>query len=651
MPPTPFWPSDGFMAGLIRSHNWAATPLGPSEEWPSSLKAMVRMALTTRHPVFIFWGPEHICLYNDAYSASLGPEKHPAILGMPAHQAWPEVWSIVGPQIEMVLRGDGATWHENHLVPILRHGEMQDVFWTYSYGPIDDQGSPTGVGGVLVLCTETTQQVLAERRLAEEGERFARLFDQAPSFMVSLRGPQHIIERINPRYAQLVGHRPVLGRTVAEALPEAVAHLKLLNEVFQTGKPYMATAAKYTMQVVPGGLVQDFYIDFAYQPITDAKGTVTGIFVVGSDVSDRVEATAALQESEQSFRSLAEGLPDIVTRFDRNRRHLYVSPAIKAATGRDPAEFVGRTHEELGMPPALTAQWADLIDRTFREGRCETTFTFADPNGRQLTFHTILVAEAKGRDVPESVLSIVRDITAITEDHEAVRMRIEFEQHLIGIVSHDLRNPLAVIMNSAAVLLRHPRPVDEAQFVRGLSRIVNNAQKAEKLIRDLLDFTQARLGNGLTMNRHAANAATIAEAAILALENSGARGRFHLSTQGDMKGHWDSDRLEQALVNLLTNAHTYSPPETKVDLRLIAEGDEVVMSVHNEGTPIPEALLPHLFEPLRRGAVTDGGRRSIGLGLFIVHQIVSAHEGRVTAQSKVGEGTTFVIHLPRREKH
>jgi hypothetical protein len=84
-----------------------------------------------------FWGPELTCLYNDAFSRSLGPEKHPAILGAPARRAWEEVWPIVGAQIEQVLRGDGAVWHENRLVPIIRYGELQEVYWTYSYNPID----------------------------------------------------------------------------------------------------------------------------------------------------------------------------------------------------------------------------------------------------------------------------------------------------------------------------------------------------------------------------------------------------------------------------------------------------------------------------------------------------------------------------------
>ena len=155
----------GEMGERIRAHDWAASPQGAPDGWPHGLRIALRLMLATRHPMFIFWGDKHICLYNDAYSASLGPEKHPAILGAPGREAWSEIWDIIGPQIDQVMRGDGTTWHVNQLVPIFRHGAIQDVYWTYNYGPIDDEDAPTGVGGVLVVCTETTEQVLTERRV------------------------------------------------------------------------------------------------------------------------------------------------------------------------------------------------------------------------------------------------------------------------------------------------------------------------------------------------------------------------------------------------------------------------------------------------------------------------------------------------------
>jgi signal transduction histidine kinase/ActR/RegA family two-component response regulator len=296
-----FLAGGGEMGQRIRNHAWEHTPLGPPDHWPAGLRTALRILLTTQHPVFIFWGADLVCFYNDAYSRSLGPEKHPAILGEAGAKAWPEIWSIIGPQIDQVMRGDSATWHENALVPIIRHGKLEDVYWTYSYGPIDEPAAPNGVGGVLVICTETTEQVLAKRRIAAERERFAQLFEQAPTFMTMLRGPQHIVELANPVYMQMVNNRPIIGRPLALALPEIVeqGYLKLLDEVYSTGKAYSAVAAPYSYQAEPDGPVETRYFDFVYQPIKDADGRVSGIFVEGFDATTRARADAALRDADR----------------------------------------------------------------------------------------------------------------------------------------------------------------------------------------------------------------------------------------------------------------------------------------------------------------------------------------------------------------
>jgi len=296
-----FLAGGGDMGARIRAFPWRESVLGAPEFWPSGLRTSLRILLTTQHPVFIFWGAELTCFYNDAYSRSLGPEKHPSILGMPAKSAWPEIWHIIGPQIDQVMRGDTATWHENQLVPIFRHGTLQDVYWTYSYGPIDEPDAPNGVGGVMVICTETTQQVLTERRLTAERERFAQLFEQAPTFMCVLRGPTHLYELANPGYMRLVGHRPIIGRPLGEVLPEAIdqGYLAILDQVYASGEAFLATAAEYTMQIEPGGPVATRFLDFVYQPIKDADGSVSGIFVEGVDVTSRALADTALRDADR----------------------------------------------------------------------------------------------------------------------------------------------------------------------------------------------------------------------------------------------------------------------------------------------------------------------------------------------------------------
>ncbi len=169
-----FLSGGGEMGALMRAHDWSRSTLGPPSRWPQPLRTVVRLMLNTGHPMYIWWGPDLACLYNDAYRQSIGPERHPGSLGRPAREVWDEIWDIIGPQIDQVLSGRGATWNVDHLVPITRHGRRDEVYWTYSYSPIDDEAAPGGIGGVLVVCTETTRQVLA----AQSEARFRELAEQ-----------------------------------------------------------------------------------------------------------------------------------------------------------------------------------------------------------------------------------------------------------------------------------------------------------------------------------------------------------------------------------------------------------------------------------------------------------------------------------------
>ncbi len=241
----------------------------------------MRILLSTNHPVFLFWGPQHLCFYNDAYSRSSGPEKHPSILGATAHVAWQEIWPDIGPQIDRVMSGAGATWHENQLLPITRHGRVEAVYWTYSYGPVDDENAPGGVGGVLVLCTETTPQVQLAQRLQASQQRWLSMFDQAPGFICVLQGPGHQFEYANRRYQELLSHRAVIGRRVVDCAPEVGAQgfIELLDRVFHSGQAHEASAEPLQLQPADGGPPVVRYLDFIYQPMRDAEGQVTGIFV------------------------------------------------------------------------------------------------------------------------------------------------------------------------------------------------------------------------------------------------------------------------------------------------------------------------------------------------------------------------------------
>ena len=152
----------GEMGARMRAFDWRTTPLGPPESWPQSLKTAVGIMLTSRYPMFVWWGRDRINLYNDAYIPVLGT-RHPAALGQPAKDIWAEIWDEVGPRSDAVLLRGEATFDQNLLLLMERHGYPEETYFTFSYSPI--RGDDGRINGVFCACTEETQRVIGERRL------------------------------------------------------------------------------------------------------------------------------------------------------------------------------------------------------------------------------------------------------------------------------------------------------------------------------------------------------------------------------------------------------------------------------------------------------------------------------------------------------
>ena len=289
----------GEMADLTRAFPWASTSIGPIESWPETLRTLVNTLLESRHPMFLWWGEELIQFYNDAYRPSIREDKHPRALGQPGHECWQEIWHIIGPQIEAVMSRGESSWHENQLVPIFRNGKLEDVYWTYGYSPVRD---PEGnIRGTLVVCTETTETVVARRRLELESDRLAELFQQAPAFFATLSGPDHRFELVNPPYLELIGRRDVIGKTVREAIPEAAEQgfIELLDRVYESGEPFVGNKMPIQLLNRHSNALELRYLDFVYQPHRNAEGAITGIIALGIDVTESRRAEQLLLQSEK----------------------------------------------------------------------------------------------------------------------------------------------------------------------------------------------------------------------------------------------------------------------------------------------------------------------------------------------------------------
>jgi signal transduction histidine kinase len=220
---------------------------------------------------------------------------------------------------------------------------------------------------------------------------------------------------------------------------------------------------------------------------------------------------------------------------------------------------------------------------------------------------------------------------------------------ILGVLAHDLRNPLNALSISLQYILRNEST--DAPSTKAAARALKSVDRMDGLIRDLLDFTLARLGPGLPVKTEPANLALLSIRTVEEVEASHPGRRLHSRIAGPMHGEWDPKRVSQMLINLLTNALNHGDPNGEVTLTVKGTRTEVHLDVHNEGPAIPEERRSTLFQPLAHTALDTRGSLSqssgLGLGLYIAHQIATAHGGSIEVKSTDAEGTSFSVRMPR----
>ncbi|HEX7368001.1 MAG TPA: PAS domain S-box protein [Pelobium sp.] len=359
-----FLSSNGEVGKLIHEKDWSNNPLGEPQSWPQSLKTALSIILNSKFPNFIFWGDELRCFYNDAYRPSLGIEgKHPGIIGEKGEDAWPEIWNLIKPMMDQVLQTGEATWSENQLIPFYRNGRLEEIYWTFSYSPIvDEQGK---VAGIFTACVETTLEVKTRIELERKNKEYFQNIMQAPVAMSILKGSEFTVEIANQLMLVLWGKssEDVYNKPIFEGLPEAKNQglEELLEEVYQTGTRFEAKGRLITLP--RAGKLQDFYIDFVYEPVKNSQNKVTSILIIASDVTSSVLAMQKIQESEERFRKVADQAPVLIWMSGTDKLCYYFNKAW--------LQFTGRTMEEEDGNG-----WAEGVHPDDLE-RCITVYTTA----------------------------------------------------------------------------------------------------------------------------------------------------------------------------------------------------------------------------------------------------------------------------------
>ena len=667
-----FLRSDSLLARLIREFDWAGTALGPIGSWPQSLRAVVAMIVNSQVPIVLLWGERGHMLYNDAYSQFAG-SRHPELLGREVRSGWPEVADFNDHIMKVGLNGGTLAYRDQELT-LYRSGNPEQVWMNLDYSPvIDETGDPAGVIAIVV---ETTERVLADRQNQTQQRRLAEMLEQGPSFMALLGGPTHRFEFANASYLRLVGRSDLIGKTVAEALPETATqgYVEKLDAVFSSGQSFSSVGSRYAMQPVPGGPVNERYIDFIYQPLKDATGSVTGIFVEGIDVTERKRAEAALKQLNETleqkieertaqlrsnealietFYNHSSEYHAVIAETDNGQfRYDEANPALLRMFGKSRAELIGHTVEEVFTPETAAVLSAHLR-ACLAAG---TPYRYERQNGDAVVEAVATPVSGENGKLRRLVVS-ARDITEHRSLEQQLRQsqKMEAVGQLTGGLAHDFNNLLTGVTGSLELIEKRFEQRRFGEVDKYLHAAKGAAKRASALTHRLLAFSRRQ-----TLDPRITDVnALVSDMEELIRRTIGPQITFEfVGAIGLWKTLTDSHQLENALLNLCINARDAMPhggrltvetcnrwiDERGARTRDLAAGQYISLCVSDNGTGMSQEVISRAFDPF---FTTKPLGEGTGLGLSMVYGFARQSGGQTRIYSEVGKGTMVCLYLPR----
>jgi PAS domain S-box-containing protein len=566
---------------------------------------------------------------NDALAAVNGrpAQEH---LGRTIREVLPEVADLFEPMVQKILdSGEPILNLEFSGSPPSTPGQVRHFLANY-YPVRGSGGDVIGVGGIVV---EITDRKLVEARL-----RKALSIETVGVLFFNLGGQMHDANRALERMS---GYSSDQLRSMSwqSLTPPEFADLtaRAAAEIASTGE----TPPYEKQWIRPDG--SRWWGLFAPTRLSGSgRDSECVEFII--DSTQRKQAEEALSESELQFRTLADNIPQLTWMMDEKGSAYWYNRRWFEFTGTTMGEMKGGGWQRVHHPDHVERVTHKFRNHLERGEAWEDTFPLRGEDGSYRWFlsRAIPIRNDTGKIV--RWFGTNTDVTELRDAEEALHRAATFREQFIGILGHDLRNPLGAIMASAQMLYR-PGNLNEPQS-RAVHRIVSSAEKMQRMINDVLDFARARLGGGISVKRERMNLHEVCRQAIDELHVVHPKRKIEFIAEGDGDGCWDRDRLAQVVGNLVANAINYGSKDAAIQVRSADLDGEVQFNVTNQGKPIPAELIPVLFEPLSRGVAESPANKSLGLGLHIVKLIVDAHGGRVDVRSTEAEGTTFTVTLP-----
>ncbi len=657
----------------IRHLAWQATPLGPPEQWPVALKALLGVMIDGNQPMFIVWGAEQTLLYNDGYAKLLG-DKHPEALGRPLLEVWHEIADDLRPIAAQAYAGipvhddDITLWME-------RRGYREETHFAFGYTPIRSEGGK--VDGFFCATTEITGQIMAERGVRESEARNRQILDSAIDYAIVATDRDGLVTRWN------AGAERILGWTEAEMCGQPV-------DRFFTAEDQAAGRPQIEMRLaLEAGVGNDerwhqrksgerFWAAGELTPLRSDAGAAVGFVKVLRDRTEQRLADEALRQSQAELATALDDLrqanqvlagnvaattaerdrlwdtsPDLLLVLDHQGTIQAVNPAWTTLLGWEPAELLGTKLDRFVHPDDAAALKPLLQDADGDSVIMENRYRHKDGSYCWFQWAVVLadhVIYATGRNITAD--KTARAALQNAEDQLRQSQKVEAIGQLTGGVAHDFNNLLTVIRGSVD-LLRRPG-VSEERRLRYIDAIADTADRATKLTGQLLAFARRQSLKPEVFDT--GESVRAISDMVRTLTGSRIKVAVRLAEE---PCYIDADRsqFDTAIVNMAVNARDAMHGEGELTIAVGAtprmpsirrhpavEGKFVTIALTDTGSGIPSDKIDQIFEPF---FTTKGIGEGTGLGLSQVFGFAKQSGGDIFVESLEGHGSTFTLYLPQ----
>lgn len=633
----------GEMGHLIYSTNWSNSSLGSTETWPQNLLTALDIILSSKFPIFLWWGPELIQFYNDAYKPTLEKlNKHPEALGTRAQDCWLEIWPVIKTRIGMMMAGDTMLSHEDQLIQKQTNGHPENSHWVFNCSQLYNiEGK---VSGLLVTFYESNGQIKSEhqlydtlRQLSEREARFRSLLADAPVAIAVFRGRDLIIETANEKMLEVWGkHATIIGKPLKLAIPELEAQgfLQIMDEVYINGTPYYGNEVKVFLK--HNNKTEEVYSNFVYQPLKDTNGKTVRIMLVANVITEQVKARLRAEKSEKRFRALINSLPQMAMTNTIKGKMTYFNNRWYDYTGLSPTETYGSKWLKVIHPDDVheTVRKYNLIRSGHEEGEFENRYRNTEGIYR---WHL-----NRMQPILEDGMVGLWIVTA-TDIHELKQLQQQKED-FVSIAGHELKTPitsLSAFMQLISRLKEQPQTDSLPILIEKASR---SLVKITTLVDDLLNASKLNQGELYIKKTWFTISKLIADCC----NHLKIDGTYSIKTTGDLdlRVYADADRIDQVIINFVNNARNYAPESKEIIVDIQKIKNRAKVSVIDKGPGIPKEQIPHLFNRYYRGDKSRSHYSGLGLGLYISAEIIKRHDGEIGAESDLGIGSVFWFTLP-----